>query len=123
MSKKNVLKFQDEFVYGDIDVINAHISLIPRKNKKSDNACGDLFLKPLRSKSPGVKLIGGLSDMKWLFSTHLKHSKFKNAKSAVIVGSESSPDTVSLFSKRMPLITDKPLAVYEADVDGDLHLQ
>lgn len=69
-------------------------------------------------------LIGGAISMNWLFETHLANFQCwkEKAKSALIAGNEDCPDSVILYAKRCPLITDVPLASYTVNENGNLRL-
>jgi len=66
------------------------------------------------------QLLNSAADMKWLRDAHL-HGLHGRFKSAVIFGNEDWPDSVHLYTKRSPLVTDAPV-IYKPDEDGSFYL-
>lgn len=60
-------------------------------------------------------------DVEWLCSTHLKGIKHPTFASFVVAGNEDSPARLDLYSKQRPEYNEQPVAVFERNLDGDLH--
>lgn len=70
-------------------------------------------------------LISGSLSIDWLFETHLKHKREFRAltKAAILYGNEDCPDGVDLYGKRMPLVSDKPLATFDNNDESGILFQ
>jgi len=59
------------------------------------------------------QLISGPMDMQWLKDVHMPDLP-DNAKSAWMIGNEDAPNSIKVFDKVCPLITDAPIAQFPA---------
>jgi hypothetical protein len=68
-----------------------------------------------------IALLNTAEDMRWLRDVHLPKLASKY-KSAVIKGNEDWPDSIEVYEKRNPLVTDQAVT-FVPDEEGDFHLQ
>jgi hypothetical protein len=63
--------------------------------------------------------VGEFDSIAWLFGVHINEPDNPAIKSALVYGSESSPERVDLYTQEEPWVTDDPVRTWHPQDDEE----